>query len=364
MKQIKIKISERKKNCDIFIENDLIKKIPELLNKKYFGKKIAIVTDSNVQKLYGTALNKALIKAGFRTCLINFIAGEKNKNWLSAEKILNKFFDFNLNRDDLVIALGGGVAGDLAGFVSSIYQRGVKLIHMPTTLLAMVDSSIGGKTGINNKYGKNMVGTFYQPEAIYIDPKLLQSLPINELRTGFAEVIKYGVIANLSLFCLLEKHYKKLLSYDNQFLNKIIIQSCQIKAHIIAKDEKENSLRMILNYGHTFGHAIEALSKYKINHGHGVAYGMLVINKISQKLELIDKRTEQRIKNLITSFLDIGQLPSFLAKKSEQEKLWSLTQNDKKVRKSKINFIIIQKIGKARIYDKITKSDFQKIFND
>lgn len=349
---------------EIIIENGLLKKIPQLLAQKFAGSKVVIISDSNVAKIYGNKLMKSLEDEGLKSFLFTFPQGEQSKNLQTVSKLIERMLKAQIGRLDLVIALGGGVTGDIAGFASSIYMRGIKYIHIPTSLLAMVDSCIGGKTGVDCTLGKNLIGTFYQPKSIYIDPELLSTLNDLEFSNGFAEIIKYGIIKDYSLFCLLEKNSIKTLKNDKSTLNKIIIQSCKIKAAIIEKDEKENNERMILNYGHTMGHAIEKYSNYKIKHGTAISIGSILINKISLKLNLLNKKESERIKKLYSTYELPGVDIKMYTQKRALEKIWSIAQNDKKMLKSKINFIIANSIGKTIIYDQISKEDFIKILSN
>lgn len=361
MPTIKLKLAKKiDTSYDIIVENGLMSKIPQILKEKKFANKYTIIADSNVAKLYGTKFISELNSAGLKAELIKFPAGEKFKTLATAEKIMAAMLKAGFDRTDGIVALGGGVTGDLSGFIASVYMRGIALIHIPTTLLAMVDSSIGGKTGVDLTAGKNLCGIFYQPKAVYMDPKLLASLQNSELINGFAEVIKYSIIKDYKLFCLLESSVVKLLKADLSILNKIIIRCCEIKASIIAKDEHEKNLRMLLNYGHTIGHAIESISAYKIKHGTAIAMGMKFINKISLAKRLLNNNTAERINLLFNSFGLTENLSQMYMQKKGCEKLWSIMQNDKKMRAGKISFIITKEIGKAVIYDEITKADFMK----
>ncbi len=346
----------------IYQEKGLLKKIPGLLKKEKFANRCAVICDSNVARLYGPEFVTALKKAGIKAVLIKLKAGENSKNFHTIEKLLNTLLAKRFTRTDGVIALGGGVTGDIAGFVASIFMRGIPFIQIPTSLLAMVDASIGGKTGINLTYGKNLAGTFYQPKAVFIDTELLKTLPKNEFLNGFAEIIKYGVIADDKLFRILEKNQKYVLSSNHKILNNIIIQCCKIKASIIEKDEKEIDKRMILNYGHTAGHAIEKLSAYKLSHGRSIAMGMRIINKIALIRHMLKKEDVERINNLLNSYDLKDDFRKIFRDKKAPQKLWSIIQNDKKMRSSKINFIIPVSIGKTIICDEITKKTFLQSF--
>lgn len=365
MQKIKINLKRSPdRSYSINLESGLFERIPGFLHKNNFAGKYAVISDSNVSEIYGGRLVANLEKSGIPSVLFTYKAGEPSKNISTAEKLLNGLISKGFTRKDGIIALGGGITGDIAGFVASVFMRGIPFVQVPTSLLAMVDSSIGGKTGVNLAGGKNLCGTFYQPKAVLIDPGLLKTLPKEELTNGFAEIIKYGVIANDKLFRLLEKERNKVLSLDAEILNKIIIQCCKIKASITEMDEQESGLRMILNYGHTAGHAIEKLASYKISHGRAIAIGMKIINRIAVNLHMLSKNNDLRINNLLKSYRLDDNLLEIFGTGNSCHKLWSIMQKDKKMRKSKISFIIPIAIGKTRIYDGVTEKIFLKSFDN
>lgn len=342
----------------IEISSGLLQKIPTYLKKHTFADRYVIISDSNVAKLYGKSLQRELQQSGITSFLLNFPAGEKQKTLATAEKLINSMLKLNISRSDAIIALGGGVVGDLAGFVGSTYMRGLRVIQAPTTLLAMVDASIGGKTGVNVDAGKNLLGTFHQPSAVLIDPNVLETLSNDEWENGFAEIIKYSIITKSPLFRILNEHSLAELKSKKSTLNKIIIQCCQIKASIIEKDETENSTRMILNYGHTIGHALEKYFNYSISHGKAVAIGMKAINQIANKVDDLKQIDLLRIQNLINRYVNTSKFENKIQDKKVYEKLWHYMQNDKKVRESKIYFIIPKSVGHVAIQNNITKQNF------
>ncbi len=358
MTTISLQLEKKPDKVKIIIEKGLWQKIPSILQQQNFGEKYIIIADKNTEKLFGRTLRDNLKRVGIKAILVSFSAGEKSKNLHTVEKIVSHMLKAKVTRSDCVIALGGGVTGDLAGFIASIYMRGIKLIHIPTTLLAMVDSSIGGKTGVDLPAGKNLAGTFYQPQAIYIDPNLLNKLPQAEMRNGYAEIIKYGIIIDKKLFRLLEEKHKLVLKRNLSILNTIIVQCCKIKASVIQEDEHENNLRMVLNYGHTLGHALEKLSSYKISHGRAITMGMRAINKICYKESILKEKTVIRINNLFNLYGLTEDVNKLYSQKRDYQKLWKLMQNDKKAQKSKIRFVIIKDIGKTQIHDQITQEQF------
>ncbi|MEK7673029.1 MAG: 3-dehydroquinate synthase [Patescibacteria group bacterium] len=326
---------------NIYIENGLMAKISELIKQLNIGKKYAIITDSKVKKIWGTALHKSLIKNGIEAELFDFKEGEKSKTLTTVEKLADQLVEKNFDRKDAIIALGGGVVGDLAGFLAAIYMRGINCIQIPTTLLAMVDSAIGGKTGVDLNSGKNLIGTITQPKAIFIDPGYLKTLPQNQIINGMAEVIKYGVIKDPSLFKFIEENLEKIFKQDEKTLLYIIEKSVKIKTDVVKKDEKENGLRMILNYGHTYGHALEKLSKYTLLHGYAISIGMVIVNKIAVEKKLLSIKDSDRIKNLLKK----TGLPVVTMQKVSTKDLMS----DKKRIGGELNLILATKIGSVKI---------------
>lgn len=330
----------------ITIEPGVREKIPELLAR---DRKYAIITDKNVDSLYGEKLVKSWEKQGLYAHPIVIPAGEKFKTCKTIEKIAEKLLAKGFDRSGTLIALGGGVIGDITGFSAACFMRGIAFVQVPTTLLAMVDASLGGKTGVNLPTGKNMIGAFYQPKSVFIDPEFLKSLPEEEYRNGLAEIVKHAVIFDETFFQFLEKNVKKILDRDLDVMNKIIVQSCKIKAKIIEKDEKEKNMRMLLNYGHTFGHALEQIFHYKIPHGRCVAEGMKIINRLAVEKKLMETKDANRIKKLLSAFGFPEKFPRYSWKE-----LQKTLQRDKKFRKGKKTYIIAPKIGKGAIMNHLS----------
>lgn len=302
----------------------------------------AIITDSKVKRLYGGKLMWKIRKAGFTAELFSFPNGERSKTLSTVERIANEMVEKNFDRSSCVIALGGGVVGDIAGLVASTFMRGIPIIQIPTTLLAMIDSSIGGKTGVNLKAGKNLFGTFHQPAAIFIDPHFLKTLATKEIRNGLAEAIKYGVIRSPKLFNFIEKNLEKILKLDYTVLQKLIKDCVKIKTEIVKKDPTEKGPRMILNYGHTFGHTIERLSNYTLLHGFAISLGMVLANQKAVKLGVLSPATAARIKNLLKK----ADLPVYTMHKPTLKDV----VHDKKTANGTINFVLPKKIGEVTIY--------------
>ncbi len=302
-----------------------------------------IITDVNVEKLYRKKITKLLDAAKIKNQWIVIAAGEKSKNLQTVEKTAEKLLSLGVTRSDTLIGLGGGMTTDLTGMLASLYMRGMNLIQIPTTLLGMVDASIGGKTGVNLKMGKNLLGTFNQPEKIIINPVFLQTLPEHELKNGIAEIIKYGVIRDAKLFKILEQEKEKILKLDQKTLNTILDRSIEIKVGIVTKDERENGIRMLLNYGHTIGHAIEKVSEYKISHGEAIAIGMVEENTWAIKEGIFSEKEGERIKKLLKEY----SLPTEIPKKLSPEKIKQTMGLDKKKRGKTLYLCVPEKIGKA-----------------
>ncbi|MFA5947863.1 MAG: 3-dehydroquinate synthase [Candidatus Gracilibacteria bacterium] len=300
MEEIKITLDKKiNDSYTILIKQNVSSMVIDFLKTKKLGNKYAIITDSTVVKLYGFALKKFLKNNEINCEIFSFEKGEEAKKLQTIENLAKEMIEKKFDRKDAIIALGGGVCGDLAGFLASIYMRGIPFIQIPTTLLAMVDASIGGKTGVNLTSGKNLIGTFYQPKAVFIDINYLKTLSLSHIRNGLAEIIKCGVIKDKILFETIEKNLNKILKLEPNILNEIIKKSVKIKTEIVEKDEKEKDLRKILNYGHSFGHIIEKQSAYKLLHGYAISIGMIIANKIAVDKKLLKEEIAERIKNLI-----------------------------------------------------------------
>ena len=346
MNTIKLQINTNNHKYPIIIGSNLIAKLSKLLNYNSIKfNKCLLVIDNKIPKNLINKLTNSLPKK--KTIIYLFNANELNKNQMSVNKILKTLLKNNFNRNDCLISVGGGITGDVSGFAASIFKRGIKFINVPTTLLAQVDSSIGGKTGINSSYGKNLIGSFYQPSLVITDINFLKTLPRREIVCGYAEILKHSLIANKKFFLFLNKNAFKILNLKSPFIEKSIYQSCSIKKKIVEKDEKETKLRKILNFGHTFAHAYEATLKYskKLNHGEAVLYGISNASKFSFKNNLLSKNEFELIKNHLIKF----KLPIKLNKKFSNKnlvKIISFMKKDKKNNENKINLVLLKKIGK------------------
>jgi len=310
------------------------------------GQKIAIVVNPTVKELYGKRVVDSLKAQGFMVMSIIIPDGEQYKNLDWANAIYTALLTNGFDRRSLIVALGGGVIGDLAGFAAATYMRGIPFVQVPTTLLAMVDSSVGGKTGVNHPMGKNMIGAFHQPKKVLMDLGVLTSLPKEEFLSGMAEVIKYGVIRDAAFFEYLDKNREKILDLDPDALAFIIRRSCEIKAEVVSRDEREGGLRAVLNYGHTVGHAIEKAENYTMRHGHAVAIGMVYASRLAHQTGLCDASVPGRVEALIRSFGLPSEL-SALSRRPSVAELMDTMQIDKKAEGGKVKFVLPTKIGEV-----------------
>tara|TARA_B100000214_G_scaffold370175_1_gene344407 strand:+ start:922 stop:2061 length:1140 start_codon:yes stop_codon:yes gene_type:complete len=322
------------------------------------GLKVLVVSNKEVSDHYGDCVIKSLIQSNFQPKLLILKAGEEQKNQSSIDLIHDAAYEARLERGSLMVALGGGVIGDMTGFAAATWLRGINVVQIPTTLLAMVDASIGGKTGINHAKGKNLIGAFHQPKLVLIDPKTLVTLPSREFKAGMAEIIKYGVILDRELFELLEDqtNISKLSSIDKKLLLKIIERSVKSKAEIVMRDEKESGVRAFLNYGHTFGHVVENLCGYgKWLHGEAVAIGMVAVGQLAVEKGLWKDIEAKRQNKLIEK----AGLPSKWPELN-LEKVLSSLQGDKKVKDGKVSFVMPLKIGNVKIFNDITNQEINE----
>jgi 3-dehydroquinate synthase len=318
-----------------------------LLRQAGLRGKIAVITNPTVAQLYLDTIHDSLRLAGFDVTPVLIPDGEQHKDLNSASTIYDRLVAERFERRSCILALGGGVVGDLAGFAAATFLRGISYVQLPTTLLAQVDSSVGGKTAVNHQRGKNLIGAFYQPRLVLIDVAVLQSLPPRELIAGLAEVIKYGVIAEPALFKLLEEKIQKLIGLDRALLAQVIATSCAIKAKVVETDEREDDYRAVLNFGHTIGHALEAATGYrKYLHGEAVAIGMVQAATISVQEGFCDQRSAERIRKLIKR----AGLPLEVPREVSMQNLIQAMEVDKKAAGGKIKFVMCAGIGKTRFH--------------
>ena len=343
----------KENSYNILIEKGLLSKLGEELKKIYFGEKIFIITDENVDKYYGDKVKDELDKAGYKTRKMVLTPGEETKSFSTLPSIYNELLDFKLTRKELIITLGGGVIGDLGGFAASTFLRGVSFIQIPTSLLAQVDSSVGGKVAVDLEKGKNLVGSFYQPKAVFIDPDVLNTLPEKFYKDGMAEVIKYGCIKDRDFFYMLKSLKSREEVMNN--IEDILYKCCYIKKSVVERDEKDLGERMLLNFGHTLGHAIEKYYNFTgYSHGEAVAIGMYNISLKSEDEGITEKGVSEEIKEILINY----DLPYEVDIK-DNNKIIDTISLDKKNIGNVLKVILLKSIGESIIYD--TTSDFFKV---
>ena len=353
---IKIPVGLGERSYDIITGQGILCNASEYLEPFVKGRKCLLLTDSNVGPLYAEKVAEMLIAAGAEAFTFPFQAGEENKTLETVGGICSHAVKCGLDRSSLIIALGGGVCGDIAGFAAAIYMRGINFIQIPTTLLAAVDSSVGGKTGADLPEGKNLIGAFWQPKLVLMDPEVFTTLPLKEIRCGLAEVVKYGVIMDAPLFAKLEENTDKLNAVDLEFYTEIIARCCELKAKVVAADEREGGLRAILNYGHTFGHAVELVSNFTLAHGEGVAIGMNMAAELAVQAGLLDRTVAVRQRILLEKIA----LPCTLPTGIDPEQIYTGMLKDKKKVGSRLNLIIPLDIGKVEIKSGFEPADIIK----
>ena len=326
-----------------------------------FGERCAIITDKNAGKFYARTVFNSLLRAGFSPLLITVPAGETAKSLRTVESCYNQLAAHRLERKSFIIALGGGVVGDLAGFIAATYLRGIPFVQVPTTLLAQGDSSVGGKTGVNLRAGKNLVGSFYQPRLVLCDLDTLKTLPEREFRAGLAEVIKYGIIFDAALFSRLERDLPKILKRDKKILAPVIARCCEIKAEVVSADETESGLRAILNFGHTIGHAIENSFGYgKFLHGEAISIGQTAEAKLSEKILGLPESETKRIEDLFTR----SGLPTRVTlNPKQQKKFFDAMRLDKKASDGVVKFVLARKIGKVEFGQRVPASAIELVLD-
>lgn len=353
---MQVELGERAYPIHIGIGN--LDTLPEMLQNSGAKGRIGLVTDTNVGPLYGDRVRALAAGAGCECITHTLPAGETHKRLEEIEGACGAFLEAGLDRASMLIALGGGVAGDMAGFTAAVFMRGIPFLQIPTTIVAQVDSSVGGKTGVNHPLGKNTIGAFHQPRGVLIDMAVLQTLPERELRAGMAEVIKHGVIADEALFAYLEEHAGALLARDLEKLEYPIRRSCEIKARVVAQDEREQGLRAILNYGHTFGHAIEAVTGYaRFLHGEAVALGMCAAGELGRRLGLVDDAFVERQRACIAAY----GLPTSFPDLPVDTAL-NAARKDKKARAGTLKFIVPEKLGAVAQRTGIPAEDVRAAF--
>ena len=340
-----VKVGLGKRSYDIVIAPGSLHRMGEYLQGLGLSGKVGVVTNPALARLYGASLKRALVKAGFTCHLISIPEGERTKTLRWASSIIDELVKHRFERQSALVALGGGVIGDITGFAASMYLRGIPFIQVATTLVAQVDSSVGGKTGVNHSSGKNLIGAFYQPALVVSDTTTLRTLPRREWLAGLAEVIKYGVIADRQFFAFLEDRMEHILDMRETDIQTVVKRCCEIKAKVVAKDERESGLRRILNYGHTIGHALEALSRYrKYIHGEAVAIGMVHEAHLAHHLELCSAAVVDRQRALLRRTGLPERMPAH-----NFVKFWGAMGHDKKVAGGTIYCVVPRSIGRVQV---------------
>jgi 3-dehydroquinate synthase len=356
-----VEVSLGQRSYEIRIGAHLLAELGRICGALGLGKRCGIITDRNVARRYLRPAKAALAQAGFEAVGISLPPGETSKSLKSVQHCYDQLAAHRLERRSFIVALGGGVFGDLAGFVAATYLRGIPFIQVPTTLLAQVDSSVGGKVGVNLKAGKNLVGAFYQPRAVLCDLDTLSTLPEREFRAGLAEVIKYGIIYDAALFEQLEREMPKVLKREKELLANIIARCCEIKADVVRQDETESGLRAILNFGHTIGHALEAISGYgKYLHGEAISIGQVAAARLScERLGLSNQEADR-----IVRLFNMAGLPTTLKLAPKQrERLFAAMKLDKKVSAGEIKFVLARKIGQVEFGQGVLTDSIDRALN-
>ncbi len=355
MKSLRVGLGSR--SYPILIKDGLLADIGVDLKRRNFAKRYFVVSDNTVADLYGQQLLASLRQGGYESEILVFPAGEQSKVLSTVGELASRLARLGMDRHDGLLALGGGVTGDITGFLAASFMRGVPFVQVPTTLLAQVDSSVGGKTGVDIPEGKNLVGAFYQPRAVYIDSRVLSSLPSEELLNGLAEVIKYGVIYDRDFFDFLETNRQEILALNLGIIEEVIESCCTIKAAVVEQDEKEADLRRILNFGHTIGHAVEADSNYQLAHGMAVAIGMIAASRLAVLKGIFGPEQAERVVRLVADF----GLPVTIPERSEPGRLKGYLQTDKKTVGGKVFFVLPTEIGKVKITDNVEEKMIDQV---
>jgi 3-dehydroquinate synthase len=356
----RVTIAVQPRPYDAIIENGLLERTGEQLRGvPGYRRQFFVVTVPPVRRRWGKKLVKSFSAAGFETRLVEMPDGERHKKLTTVEQLAEKLTRLGADRNAVIVAFGGGVVGDVAGLLASLYMRGVDVVQIPTTVQAQLDAAIGGKTGVNLRTGKNLLGTFHQPRVVLIDPALLSTLPEREFRAGLYEALKCGVIGNPALFARLEKVHVKTLRRKAATVEWVIAESVRLKARVVSSDEREGGLRRVLNFGHTIGHALEAESGYRrFLHGEAVAWGMIAATHIAVMTGRIDSITAMRISNAV---LSLGNLPTIEARSSN---IVRLLRSDKKTLNTVVHFVLPREIGKVEIVNDVPEEVIVEAVNE
>lgn len=343
----------------ITIGTGIFERIGTTLPIRCPARRYALISDSNVATLYASQITEVLKRQSISVSTFTFSHGEASKHLGTIADLASQLAKAGFDRGDALIALGGGVVGDITGFLASIYMRGIPFVQIPTTLLAQVDSSVGGKTGVDLPQGKNLVGTFYQPKAVYIDINVLRTLPHDEFLGGMAEVIKYGAAMDASFFAWLAEQRDAILALDPEVLTGIIQRCCELKATVVEQDEREGGYRRILNFGHTIGHAVEAASGYRLIHGFAVAIGMHAVAALAVRCGVAQPSVDQAIVKLLKAY----SLPTDIPASLDRHNLRAYLRTDKKAQGGRVFFVLPERIGKVRITDQVSETDLDVVLS-
>jgi len=357
MKTIDVRMGQN--SYSIHIGSGILSQTGQRLKELGYGGKAVIITNPVVKKLYAVIVKQSLVDAGYQTKVLEVPDGEEFKSLESAGKLYQQLAEFGAERSTPILALGGGVIGDLAGFVAATYMRGAPSVQLPTTLLSQCDSSIGGKTAVNHGLLKNEIGAFYQPKMTITDISTLKTLPTEELTGGLSEVIKHAVIKDEQFFVYLEEHFDLIKALDDNVLETIVAKSAQIKAEIVESDERDMGLRNILNFGHTVGHAVESVTNFQVAHGQAVAIGMVAAAKIALELDILDSGNVTRLIKLLEKAGLITKLPLM-----EVKQVMQAMRYDKKVCHGKIRFVLPRTIGQVFITDDVSPAIVEKVLGE
>jgi 3-dehydroquinate synthase len=354
MKKVKLELGAG--GYEVRVGTGLLPRIGLWLKEKGFSGKAVIITDAVVKELYADALYTGLANAGFNVTVLDVPAGEDQKSLVIAGRLYNKLTAAYAERTTPVLALGGGVIGDLAGFVAATYMRGVPLVHVPTTLLAQVDSSIGGKTAVDHGRLKNVIGLFYQPIMVVADVETLRTLPPAELINGMAEVIKHAAIRDNHFFQFLDAHMEKIRLLDLSVLQTVVLENARIKAEVVEKDEKETGMRAILNYGHTIGHAVETVSGFELKHGQAVAIGMVAAARIANRMHILNADDLNKLEDIVKEAGLPVKMPDL-----DVRQVIEVMKHDKKVQQDRLRFVLLKSIGHAFVTDDVSPALVEEV---
>jgi 3-dehydroquinate synthase len=334
---------EESADYPVFVGKDLVGQLPRLLRQHAPAHRFAIISDEQVAAIHGARVMDLLLDGGISAHLFSFQAGEQQKTRESWSRLSDQMLQLGFGRDCAVIALGGGVTGDLAGFVAATYMRGLPLVQIPTSLLAMIDSAVGGKTGVDTPAGKNLIGAFHPPRLVLVETGFLGTLPEAHLRSGMAEAVKHGAIADAHYFDEISANSQQLLTGDEAALTRLVLKSVEIKAGVVARDPHESGVRKILNFGHTLGHAVEALSGYRLLHGEAVSIGMVLEARLGEKVGITAAGTAERLRDVLSGLQLSVRVPTGM----DADEILAATRLDKKAREGRVEYSLIEAIGRA-----------------